>query len=107
MPATTSDKMADTAAHVEAIRESHPPAGDTGLVLNDHELTLDSDVLRDQMAAQVKATRIKFTSMASVEMCFYLFVAYCSKSTVPSIFLPWQPANNSWQTLGVLDSTAL
>ncbi len=65
--------------HVEGGTNTKSPGVVTGLVLNDHVVTLDSDELRDQMAAQVKETRLKFTSAASLQMCFYLFVAYCSK----------------------------
>jgi hypothetical protein len=53
----------------------------TGIAINDHAITLDSDELRDQMTAQVKATKLRFTSAASMQLCFFLFVAYCSKYT--------------------------
>lgn len=81
-------KMADPATHVDISTKARspaehpttePPAGNTGSVLNDQALTSDSDEIHDKMAAQVKATRVSFTSKASIQMLFILFVAYCSE----------------------------
>lgn len=78
---TTPGKVDGVAMHVERAAETAAPAEDMGasLGLNDCDESLDMDGLRDQMTAQVKATKLKFTSAASIQMCLYLFVAYCSK----------------------------
>lgn len=77
MTEATPDKVVDAATHVEVSAKINSPATDPSL--KDLAITLDSDELRDQMAAQVKATRLKFTSSASLQMFFFLFVAHCSK----------------------------
>lgn len=81
MPETSApdNKMGDVSTHVEIAPDAQPAPVDTGLVLDDHAVTLDSDELRDQMAAQIKSTKLSITSKASMQLWFYLFVAYCSK----------------------------
>ena len=51
---------------------------EAAVILGDHVVGLDTDELRNQMTAQVNATKLRFTSKASLELLFYLFVAYCS-----------------------------
>lgn len=80
---TTPNKVVDSATHIEVTAKTNSPATDPSL--KDLAITLDSDELRDQMAAQVKATRLKFSSSASLPMFFFLFVAYCSKC--PSVII--------------------
>ena len=63
--------------HVEN-RPEHA-AQDGEIILGDHAVGLDADELRDQMVAQVKLHKLKFTSMASLQLFFFFFVAYCSK----------------------------
>ena len=77
-PATRVETSASARSPVESLM-TEPSVGDTASGPNDQALTLDSDEIRDQMAAQVKATRVKFTSKASIQMLFFLFVAYCSE----------------------------
>jgi hypothetical protein len=77
MPETTPDKVVDAATHVEVSAKTKSAVTEPSL--KDLAITLDSDDLRDQMAAQVKVTRLKFTSSASLQMFFFLFVAHCSK----------------------------
>ncbi len=82
-----ADKPSSDAVHLEAGHEVSktnvkPMVVDTSFVLNDHAVTLDSEELREQMTAQVKATKLKFTSTTTLRLCFFLFVAYCSESSV-------------------------
>ena len=78
------DNHGPKAAHVEEeTREAGPSkpkivAEDDHIIINDHLVALRSDELRDQMAAQIKVTKIRPTSKASLQMYFFLFVAYCS-----------------------------
>lgn len=105
-----------TAAHVEgdnqdaSASKTQDPSTTQIEALEDHILingkpvALHSDELRDHMTAQIKATKIRFSSKSSIELLFYLFVAYCStsQSEKPSI----TPLTNNHQTLGEPASTA-
>lgn len=84
-PDTTENNGGD-AAHVEGVDNgtgSRSPAVDTSghLKLSDDAVNLNNDELRDQMTAQIKATKLSFTSKTAFQLYFYLFIAYCSKST--------------------------
>ena len=56
--------------------------GRTDQELNDNVHTLDSEELRDQMAAQVRASKLKITSAASLQLCWYWSIAYCCRLPV-------------------------
>ena len=40
---------------------------------------LSDDQIRDQMAAHVHDSKLRFTSWASIQLYIFFFVAYCSK----------------------------
>lgn len=43
---------------------------------------LSDDQIRDQMAAHVHASKLRFTSWSSIQLYIFFFIAYCSKSSV-------------------------
>ncbi len=49
------------------------------VIINDEAVSMDHDERRDQMTAQVKATKLRMTSWASIQVLLFLFIAYCSK----------------------------
>lgn len=59
--------------------EHHLRVSDHGIDIDDLPVTLDSDDLRNQMAAQIKATKLPLSSAATIQMILCLFVAYCSE----------------------------
>ena len=76
----------DKGTSAEAAHHESRPASKDQIVIDDKNLTLadqftslSSDELRDQMTAQVKASKLRWTSAASFQLYFFLFVAYCSK----------------------------
>lgn len=40
---------------------------------------LSDDQIRDQMAAHVHASKLRFTSWASIQLYIFFFIAYCSE----------------------------
>ncbi len=114
MPETNPATIGDAAAmHVESPAKVSSAVDDTPVAMNSHGVHLDSDELREQMAAQVKATKLKVTSRTSLQIFFFLFVAYCSKSSFfripPGGFAPAQrnELTRTWQIPGAPALTAL
>ncbi len=68
-----------TATYEDGAAKAISSSMDAAGAINDHSIIMDADELRDQMAAQVKATKLSFSSAASMQLCFFLFVAYCSE----------------------------
>jgi hypothetical protein len=66
-------------SHVEGAVDTSEHQHEDGMAaIQDHILTLTGDGIRDQMAAQIKASKLSFTSKVSIQMYIILFIAYCS-----------------------------
>ncbi|KAJ5619151.1 hypothetical protein N7510_003135 [Penicillium lagena] len=63
----------DHLMHIEVGQgsDSRNPGHEIGIMLDDRVVTLDSDELRDQVAAQVKKEHLSFTSAASLQLFFF------------------------------------
>jgi hypothetical protein len=73
-----SPKDAQT-AHVEStVETSERQHGDDMAAGRGSVLTFTGEEIRDQMAAQIKASKLSFTSRASMQMYLILFISYCS-----------------------------
>jgi hypothetical protein len=79
---TSDDKGEPRASQVEGTGQQATKLSsldDEVVVIDGRAIPIDSDELRDQMAAQIKATKVSFTSKEAFQLYFYLAVAYCSE----------------------------
>ena len=83
---TRHDKAEPRAPHVEGTQQQAAKLSsldDDVVVIDGRAIPIDSDELRDQMAAQIKATKVSFTSKEAFQLYFFLAVAYCSEFSHP------------------------
>ena len=85
---TSADKAEPRASQVEGTGQQATKISsldDDVVVIDGRAIPIDSDDLRDQMAAQIKATKVSFTSKEAFQLYFFLAVAYCSEFSQPLI----------------------
>jgi hypothetical protein len=67
---------------------------------------LSGEQIRDQMAAHVHASKLRFTSWSSIQLYIIFFIAYCSKLFFSAGLSTMKDANFT-KIPGELDSIAL